>query len=97
MSQPSVSFNQNTTAGGFIENINALQNKVGMVKIVIDGEELSDDIMAAGVDIARFYNKMPLRFQVDVACGMNYENYLWRAPIEKAVSSVFRDQKLWKS
>ena len=97
MPQTSVSFNQNTTAEEFIANIAALQNKVGNVKIFIDGEDLSDDIMAAGFDIARFYNRQSLDFRVATARSMVYENYVWRAPIETVVSSVFRQEKLWKN
>jgi hypothetical protein len=95
MSQAIIEFNNTTTASGFIANLNALQDHLG--KIVIDGYELEDNIFAAGRAIATFYSRMPKQFQVDVACVMPHENYVWRTPIETAVSAVFRQEKLWKN
>lgn len=68
-----------------------------MSVVEIDGDCLKGNFIEIGKEIAEFYQRMPLRFQVDVASSMKYENYCWRLPIEKAGSSVFREQKLWKS
>jgi hypothetical protein len=92
-----VKFDQATTASDFIENINLLQKDDAIQVVTIDGNCLKGNFIDIGKEIAEFYKRMPLRFQVDVASSMKYENYCWRLPIETEVSSVFREQKLWKS
>lgn len=92
-----IEFDQTTTASDFIKNIDFLQHDSTMPVVLVDGISLKGNLIDTGKEIAEFYKRMPLRFQVDVASSMKYENYCWRRPIEKAVSSVFREQKLWKS